>query len=411
MNKPDLSQMTRAAMDLTKEVTTRWNARLAGSEACLACGDYLKEKLATFCDHTDSQEFELRPGAFLGYIRINIILFFLSLIALYVQYIGLATALASLALLITVLEFFIYKEFVDFLFPLKKGQNVFGGIEPSGEVKQQIIISAHHDSAHIFNFLEKEPASYVRRVVGGTLSQFMLFLFTWLLFLIQLMGTPSLTLHWILTGILTVAGLSVGRLWFFYAKEGTPGAGDNLVCTALAMEVGKYFTSQKAEGKSLKHTRLIVASWDAEECGLRGARAYTKQYKTELQSLPSYNFNLECMYDHQELKFLVSDLNNFVPLSTEMAEECTQAAKQLGWDMGLVKFPFLAGGTDAAEFAKIGVEATTLAAMSWTIKEGDIAYHTTRDTIEAVDEEAVSRSIAVAIQYVLEKDKVTVNGQ
>lgn len=405
MNPPDLSQMTRAAMELTKEVTTRWTARLAGSEACLACGDYLKEQLGTFCDQTDSQEFQVRPGAFLGYIRINIVLFFLSLIALYVQYIGLATALASLALLITVLEFFIYKEFVDFLFPLKKGQNVFGQIEPSGEVKQQIIISAHHDSAHIFNFLENEPASYVRRVVGGTLSQLLLFLFSWLLLLLQLMGTPSLTLHWVLTGILTVAGLSVWRLWFFYAKEGTPGAGDNLVCTALAMEVGKYFARQKMGGNSLQHTRIMIASWDAEECGLRGARAYTQKYKKELQSLPSYNFNLECMYDHRELKFLVSDLNNFVPLSTEMATECTQAAKHLGLDMGLVKFPFLAGGTDAAEFAKIGVEATTLAAMSWTIKEAEIAYHTTRDTVEAVDEEAVSQSMAVAIQYVLDKDR------
>lgn len=405
MNQPDLSQMTRAAMELTKHVTTRWTARLAGSEACLACGDYLKEQLATFCDRTDSQEFDVRPGAFLGYIRINIVLFFLSLMALYVQSIGLATALASLALLITVLEFFIYKEFVDFLFPLKKGKNVFGRIEPSGEVKQQIIISAHHDSAHIFNFLENEPASYVRRVVGGTLSQLLLFLFSWLLWLIQLLGTPNLTLHWLLTGILTVAGLSVWRLWFFYAKEGTPGAGDNLVCTALAMEVGKYFAHQKATGNPLKHTRIIIASWDAEECGLRGARAYTKQHKTDLQSLPTYNFNLECMYDHRELKFLVSDLNNFVPLSTEMATECTLAAKQLGLDMGLVKFPFLAGGTDAAEFAKVGVEATTLAAMSWTIKEGNIAYHTTRDTVEAVDEEAVSQSMAVAIQYVLDKDR------
>lgn len=405
MNQPDLAQMTRAAMALTKDVTTRWTARLAGSESCLACGDYLKEQLATFCDHTDSQEFDVRPGAFLGYIRINIILFFFSLIALYVQYIVLATSLASLALMITVLEFFIYKEFVDFLFPLKKGKNVFGQIEPSGEVKQQIIISAHHDSAHIFNFLEKEPASYVRRVIGGTLSQLLLFLFTWLLLLIQLLGTPSLTLHWVLTGILTVAGLSVWRLWFFYAKEGTPGAGDNLVCTALAMEVGRYFARQKRGGNSLQQTRIIIASWDAEECGLRGARAYTKQYKTDLQSLPTYNFNLECMYDHRELKFLVSDLNNFVPLSTKMAMECTQAAKQLGLEMGIVKFPFLAGGTDAAEFAKIGVEATTLAAMSWTIKEDDVAYHTTRDTVEAVDEEAVSQSMAVAIQYVLDKDR------
>lgn len=152
-------------------------------------------------------------------------------------------------------------------------------------------------------------------------------------------------------------------------------------------------------------TKEVTTRWNARLAGSEACLACG-----DYQSLPSYNFNLECMYDHRELKFLVSDLNNFVPLSTEMAEECTQAAKQLGLDMGRVKFPFLGGGTDAAEFAKIGVEATTLAAMSWTIKAGEIAYHTTRDTVEAIDEEAVSRSIAVAIQYVLEKDKVAGNG-
>ena len=307
--------------------------------------------------------------------------------------------------MITVLEFFFYKEFVDFLFPVKKGKNVFGTIEPSDAVKQQIIISAHHDSAHIFNFLENDPGTYVRKIVSGTLTQLAMFLFSWLILILQIAGFQNATLHWILTGILTLAALSLYPLWFFYDKKGTPGAGDNMICTALAIEIGKYFAAQKASGNSLKHTRIIIASWDAEECGLRGARAYVKKYKSELFNTKTYNFNLECMYDHRELRFLTSDLNNFVALSTDMVQKGLAVSRQLGYDIGSVAFPFLAGGTDAAEFAKAGVEATTLAAMNWTIKEKDFAYHTTRDTVEAVDEEAVDRSIAVGIQFVLEQDK------
>lgn len=402
--------MTQNAMSFTEEVTTKWISRLTGSKACLECGDYLKAQMATFCDSVKTQEFKVRPGAFLGYIRINIVLYFLSLVSLLLGQLVMATILGSLALLISVLQFFVYWEFVDFLFPLKKGKNVIGQIEPSGKVKQQIIISAHHDSAHIFNFLANEPENYNKKVMGGMMALFALPIFTWILLGLNLLGWQWAPLYWGLTTILIIMSFRVYRLWFFYdAKNGTPGAGDNMVCTALAMEIGKYFAARKAKGHPLRHTRVVIASWDAEEAGLRGARAYVKAHKKELLATKTYNFNLECMYDHQELGFLASDLNSFVALSKPMAEECVQVAQSLGYDMPTTVFPFLAGGTDSAEFAKIGVESTCLAAMSWTTRGENPAYHTLRDTIDAVDAEAVRRSIEVGIHYVLGKDGLRID--
>ncbi len=105
------------------------------------------------------------------------------------------------------------------------------------------------------------------------------------------------------------------------------------------------------------------------------------------------------------MTLLTSDLNSFVPLSQSMADQCCQIADRLGYQIQPVKFPFLAGGSDAAEFAKAGVEATTLAAMNWGDKGDAPAYHTTRDTIDAVDPKAVERSIDLGIHYVLEKDR------
>ncbi|MEM1124729.1 MAG: hypothetical protein AAGJ18_30095, partial [Bacteroidota bacterium] len=154
---PNLTERTQTAMKFTEEVTTRWTSRITGSEACLACGTFLEEVFQTFSDTTKTQSFKVRPGAFLGYIRINVVLYFLSVGTLYLQQIEIATFLASLAILIMVLQFFYYWEFVDFLFPLKKGKNITGSIEPTGEVKQQIIVSGHHDSAHIFKFFEDDP--------------------------------------------------------------------------------------------------------------------------------------------------------------------------------------------------------------------------------------------------------------
>ncbi len=405
MDTSDLGRMTDAALQLTAEVTNRWTARLAGSPACLACADYLETILSQFCDEVDHQRFSVRPGAFLGYIRINIVLYLAALIVLILEQPLLAAMIASLSVLITVMEFFIYKEFVDGLYPKKEGKNVFGRIEPTGQVKQQIIISAHHDSAHIFNFLEKDPSTYVRKVLAGTGTQLALFVLTWVLLLLEWTSLGSDVLYWGITTILLVAAVNLYPLWFFYDKKGTPGAGDNLVCTALAIEIGRFFAKEKGQGRGLQHTRLVIGSWDAEECGLRGARAFVKQYRTELSQLKTYNFNLECLYDHRVMTFLRSDLNNFVSLSTEMAEKGAAIGKELGYEVGVQPFPFLAGGTDAAEFAKAGIEATTLAAMDWENREADTAYHTTRDTIAAVDREAVRRSIAIGIRYVSEKDK------
>jgi len=404
----ELVSLAQSALSLTREVTTRWPSRLAGSQACLQCADFLHKQLAAFCDQAHSQEFRVRPAAFLGYIRLNILLYVLALLALYAQWAGLAAALASLSVLITVLEFFFYKEFVDWMYPRKTGKNVWGTIEPAGEAKQQIIVSAHHDSAHIFNLLEKDPTTYARKIVAGTLTQLAMLLLSWLLWGMELLHAQNALIYWSLTGILTLAALNLWPLWFFYSRQGTPGAGDNLACTALALEIGKHFARQKAAGNPLKHTRILIASWDAEECGLRGARAFVRQQREALQQVKTYNFNLECMYEHGHMSFLISDLNGFVPLSSEMAGQCSQIAAELGFEMGTSRFPFLGGGTDAAEFAKAGVEATTLIGMDWAIRDKKAAYHTSRDTVEAVDEEALRRSIAIGIAYISARDSMPV---
>ncbi|MEM8858827.1 MAG: M28 family peptidase, partial [Chloroflexota bacterium] len=308
----NLETKTADTLALTKEVTEKWTSRLAGSDACLASGEYLQQVMQQFCDTTTTQDFPVRPDAFLGYLRIEVVLFVGGLLALYLQQVAVAAILALLMLIIISFEFLFYYEFVDFLFPLKQGKNVIGTIEPDDEVKQQIIVSAHHDSAHVFNFLADDPKSYGRKIIAGFGSILALVLVTWSLLILLWLGIDLPILYWSLTGLLTVALLFVLPIWRFYAAEGTPGAGDNMVCTAIAIEVGKHFAAQKALGNGLQHTRVLVASWDAEEAGLRGARRYIQQHKKDLHRVKTYNFNLECMYDHQELAFLTSDLNSFV---------------------------------------------------------------------------------------------------
>ncbi|MEM6316392.1 MAG: M28 family peptidase [Bacteroidota bacterium] len=400
-----LAEKTANALSFTEEATTKWNDRLVGSPDCLACGDFLEQSFRKFCDTTQKHTFFVRPGAFLGFIDFGVVFYFLTLAALWMQYLAMAVLLATIPILITVFQFFFYKDFISFLYPKKQGQNIVGFIEPTGEMKQQIIVSAHHDSAHIFNFLDKAPETFPKKMLIANGATFGIAIITWGLWIAGLLGFQSSMATYLAAGFFTLLSYNVGQMWFFYDKKGTPGAGDNLICTAIAMEVGKYFSAKKIEGTGLKHTRVVVASWDAEECGLRGARAYVGAHLPQLKSVPTYNFNLECMYDVRQLGFLTSDLNSFVPLSEEMVDDCLAVSQHLGYSVKKVPFPFLAGGTDAAEFAKVGIEATTLAGMSWVDKQGKPAYHTPRDTIEAVDDKAVAASIHIAIEYVLKKER------
>ena len=63
-----------------------------------------------------------------------------------------------------------------------------------------------------------------------------------------------------------------------------------------------------------------------------------------------------------------------------------------------------AGGTDAAEMAKAGIEATCLAGMSMKSYGDEPAYHTSRDTIDAVDRRAVEAAIEIGLAYIKRKD-------
>lgn len=391
---------TESAIEFTRHVTTKWPDRLTGRSACLACADYLKSEFEKFSDRSTIESFDVHPGAFLGYMKVNVVLYFICIGLLWKGFLIMAMGVAILSMIITLSEFMFYKEFVDPLYKKRTGKNVYGIIEPNEEVKQQIIVSAHHDSAHIFNFLEKRAKWYPLRILSGILFQVLLLVLAVILGIAAIMGFELVGLLHFTLVVLCLGIPFIGQLWFFIQDKGTPGAGDNMICVAVAMEIGKAM----AKDKSLKHTRLIIASWDSEECGLRGARAYVKRHRSELQSTKTYNYNLESLYDHESLAFLTSDLNGLVPLSTDMVEECIQIADNLGYETKAKPFPMLAGGTDAAEMAKAGVEATCLAGMSMEGYGDNPAYHTTRDTIDAVDPKAVEAAIEIGIAYIRKKD-------
>lgn len=103
---------------------------------------------------------------------------------------------------------------------------------------------------------------------------------------------------------------------------------------------------------------------------------------------------------------MTTDINGTVKLSAEMAHELQDLFASLGYSSTLFPLLFGAGGTDSAEFAKIGVDAATIIAVPTEFEtEEEIFYHTSRDTVENIEPEVVSAVISVLIRYILEKEK------
>jgi len=368
--------------------------RLAGTKASLDAADYLYQEMSSFTDSTKKEEFIIHKGAFLGWIRILVTCYALGVVFLWLKMPLVTVILLTISILILVFQFFLYKPFIDFLYPKKAACNVVGHIEPSGEVKEQIIISGHHDSAQIFNFLIHQPNLYNLRVTGGIALVIFLLLTSIFVFFF-----PVGILTTILKIIVSAGFLLTGQMWFFASSKGTPGAGDNLISSSMALEIGRYFSQHKTS-----HTRIIITSFDAEEEGLRGARAFAKAHKEEFSALPTTLLNVDCPYYLKNIFFLTTDINGSVQLSQSLAEDLVKIAHTLNYPAKTQAIAFLTGGTDAAELAKVGVKATTLLAMPWSNTERSSVYHTPKDTIDSIDVETIEAIVHIFLQYIQQVD-------
>jgi hypothetical protein len=391
----NIKQLRENAFKHTSTIIDQIGPRLAGTSASLNAADMLATEMETFAGSVEKEHFILHKGAFLGWIRILVSCYALGVIFLWVDLPLVTMILLVLSLVILVVQFFLYQPLIDRFYPKKTGCNVIASIEPEGDVQSQIIVSGHHDSARIFNFFIHQPKLYNLRVTGGIALVIVLFVVS----ILQLFAIPS-TLTLILNIVVSLGFLLTGQMWFFASSKGTPGAGDNLIASTLALEIGRHYSQNK-----LQHTRIIVASFDAEEEGLRGARAYAKAHMEELQNVPTTLLNVDCPYFLDELFFLTSDINGSVKLSTELAEELLAIATTKGYTAKHQPIAFLTGGTDAGELAKVGVKATTLMAMPWTNNERASVYHTPNDTVDAIEPETIDATIDIFTTYINNQDE------
>ncbi|MFA7055660.1 MAG: M28 family peptidase [Acholeplasmataceae bacterium] len=396
MDQDLLKKMQEEIFINTQNLIDEFGPRLAGSESDLKASDKLYTIMSDAFDEAHQESFYVYQSAFLGWIRILVVSYILAIGFLWLKLYLISFGILFLGLMILIIQFFLYLPLLDKLYPKKEAKNVYGFVEPKGEIKKQVIISGHHDSARIFNFFIHQPKLYNFRTTGSIV-----------VVIIALLSSLALAIfrnqNWLHLAIsigLSFLFLLVGQMWFFASKKGTPGAGDNLVAVFNAIAIGKYFKENP-----LEHTRLIITSFDAEEEGLRGARDFAKKHFHELKKIPTILLNQDCLYDEAELFLLTSDLNDFVDLDLNLAKEVSEVSKHLGIHLPLKPLAFLTGGTDAAELQKIGIPSLSIIGMPWSNSNRNLSYHTMSDTLDKVSPEVIKDVLNIFMTYIKEQDQ------
>lgn len=393
------------SLEFVDKIINATGPRLTGSRATKQASELIAKEFAKTCDTSVIEEFKVRPKSFLGFIKVSVTLYVISTILLFFNFAVWASVGFVMAVFIMVSQFLLYWELFDPLYKQKTGYNVIGTINPPGEVKQQIIVAGHHDSAYEFRFLTQMPRLYSIRILLAFITIALSIILSIWWAIVKISSGENPLFAEVFRIALVISFVYMVPLYFFIKNKGTPGAGDNLIASGIAKVMGDIFGGMKQKGNPLiKNTRLILISFDAEEAGLRGSRRYVKKHLSELTSIPTYVVNIDSIYNADLIKFVNLDINSTIRLSDKMVSDLQDVASKLNYPTEVVAVPPGGGATDAASFAQKGIEATTILAMPLDLVRNVVAYHTQNDTIDSIEPEAVARVLNIIYNYIVMKD-------
>lgn len=392
------------AFSRLEKLFSAFGPRPAGSSESRSVARALAEDFRLYSDDSIITSFRDTPGKYYGYFRLIALASpFMLLLAFFGQ-----PFLSLLGFLYLSFSFYneviLYKKtkFVSF-FPKKDLTNVHAVIEPEEVVMSTVIFSSHHDSAPLFKYGDDEKIPYflsfylpfilflisgILVLIYSTIKLFQLKLFSF--------DFPSLPMAVLIT-VLLVLNIINYRLWFFVAKNHSPGCGDNLISSCLLVEVAHYFFWKKQSGKGLKHTRLIFVSFDGEEVGLLGSKAWYDKYEKEL--INPININIDSLFNEKELSLLIKDANGSTALDKALAAKLAEVAEKMGYEAKVGSLPFLSGATDAASAANKGIRATSVIGIALD-KSGKEPYHTQNDIPSSLSISMLEKVISILIKYV-----------
>lgn len=390
------------ALQLTGKWVESFGGRIAGTASALSQAEAIAEEYKRFCDDVQQEDVELHEKAYGLPLKILVYLYPFVLVLLLIGSPLPALLALSLFSWYALRELWLYKSLVPNIGPAVNGLNVHASLLPKGEVKHTLVFTSHHDSARMYRYNRLDRFSYAKKVLLPVLLFALAFLSAFSQAIAELASglliVPNVPqIGSLVINLLLLCGIPfMFPLLSFFSEEGSPGAGDNLISCAITIQLARYFHWKRESGLPLSHTMLVFCSFDGEEIGLQGSRSFYSAHASDF--IDPLVLNFDSIYHSDMLSFLSKDINGTQELSEKLAHTCVRVAQNMGFSAESCSIPRLAGGTDAAEASRHGLEACTLTSAGWDDRTKPAVYHSADDTVSAIEGKAVEHALSVAIR-------------
>lgn len=403
--KYDLERQTDYSVKGITKICKKIGPRKPGSPEEHRAQQWMEKDMKNYCDKTEIESFTLHRQGFMGFIPFTVccgvasvfLNWFVSPIAAFI--------ICILAFVPLILEFLMYKEFDDFLFPKQTSHNMIATKSPKGETKQRIILIGHSDSQFEWP---------INLALGGLQAK----LFVEIPAVVGLVIQTIFALVCIIVGKGAAASDIEKTKWFFLLffivsivfipfeisfiffqswTKSVPGASDNLSGCFVGMSTIKALSEA---GVEFENTEIRMICSGSEEAGLRGSKAYAKAHEEELKDIPTAVIAIDTFRDLEDMAVYDRDLSGTVQHDWGVKNLVKNAAANCGFDLPFASIYI--GACDAAAFTQRKIKATGFAAMN---PDPPRYYHTRLDTPENLRPEAITAGIEILIEALCMYDK------
>ncbi|MCM1115037.1 MAG: M28 family peptidase [Clostridium sp.] len=405
-----------------KEITNvikKYGPRESGNENCYAAQKHVKKEMDTFCDETRFESYKMAPKAFLHFTKlVSAAIILAVVVCAALGFAGVLPFFAAqcivcgvvgIGLFITVMEFLMYKQFMDPLYKKVEGHNLLGVRKPRGEVKRRIIISGHIDSAyewrHIY-YSKKVPlmGPLMGLTIGGAVISFLLSIVAIVLGAVKGMDNNFVVYSYFFHFVTALAMVTL--FLFIDFKTISPGANDNLTGTYAAVTALRMLDMA---GVDFENTEVCAMITDGEEAGLRGCKQWAKDHYDEYMNsgVETAILCVDTLTDLEYLNVYNRDMTGTVKHNPQFSQLVMDSAIEAGHDD--LKFAnVFFGSSDAAAFTQAGITATCLAAMDPAPAD---YYHNRRDNYDRLVPEAIKTGYEVILSTIFNFDEKGLNSE
>ncbi|MFX1572436.1 MAG: M28 family metallopeptidase [Promethearchaeota archaeon] len=408
------------------QILTEVGPRIPCSSQEAKAAEIIEKEFKKSCDDVVVEDFTCHPKAFLGWIKldmimiiISIFLYFLSQIFTNFYWLLILAIISFLFVLIPFLvmweEFFNYKEFIDPLFRKKASKNVIGKFRPKGELKKIIIFSSHMDSAIEFKLIKLLGWKFIPLAFGGILIMLMWLVLSFSHLLFVLIGIISLKAIFFNIMIWTsiIGSPCIIGLYFFVpvGDKGNvvPGAVDNLSSCSVVQGIARYL--KKEIDVIPNNTEIRLISFGCEEAGLRGAYRYVEAHHGELKKYDTQVINMDGLESPDHFHIIEFEPTTRTWHSEEVIQKLLKAtirakvnAKRFGAGKIEKTAGRLSGGSDAAAFSKAGIKAGFLNSADWKTRSS--YYHQSTDTLDKIKKGTLECALRICIAFLINEKKI-----